>query len=178
VTESTFRHAHDAPDDIRSGQLRVLPPKRDRARLVRPQFREDPDNDVHWTFFTSSEALARLGASSYHTGLPLYSGLRAYAIRPFTVVDGPRHNGNFRQSRLLIRRQAHISEFTPNQDDSVQTGGQEVVGNPRSRWIVKIGNYQRSLQSAASAIRIALALRRPFRRISKDGDRLFCSGLP
>ena len=121
-----------------------------------------------WTFFKSSAALAVLGAS-IPIGAAFVQWLESpIAIRPFTVVDGPRTTG-ISAIALADQTKAHISEIYSESGDLFQ---KRKLGEPTVPLDVKIGNTSWSLQSAASALGIALTSADVSGRIVQDGDRL------
>ncbi len=120
------------------------------------------------TFFKSSVAVAVLGAL-IPTGAAFVQWLESpIAIRPFTVVEGPRTAG-ISAIALADQTKAHISAIYAESGDLYQ---KRKLGEPTVPLDVKIGDTSLSLQSAASALGIALTSADVFGRIVQDGERL------
>jgi hypothetical protein len=121
-----------------------------------------------WTYFKSSAALAVLGAS-IPAGAAFLQWLESpIAIRPFTVVDGPRTAG-ISAIALADQTKAHISKIYSESGDLFQ---KRKLGEPTVPLDVKIGDTSWSLQSAASAFGIPLTSADVSGRIVHDGERL------
>jgi len=123
---------------------------------------------LSWNFFTSSAAVAVLGAS-IPTGAAFVQWLESpIAIRPFTVVEGPRTAG-ISAAALADQTKAHISAIYAESGDLFQN---RKLGESTAPLDVKIGDTGWTLQSAASALGIALTSADVSGRIVQDGDRL------
>jgi tetratricopeptide (TPR) repeat protein len=122
----------------------------------------------NWNFLKSSVALAVVGAS-IPIGAAFVQWLESpIAIRPFTVVEGPRTAG-ISTIALADQTKAHISAIYSESGDLFQ---KRKLGEPTVPLDVKIGDTSWSLQSAASVLGIALTSADVSGRIVQDGERL------